>query len=111
MITNLALTCGTGAVGRCLAGTPVGRVDCLARATSRRTPKKKESGDKSPHSKGGMPAVKKKQVRAGIVGAGFSARFHFEAIHKVHGTDVDVVGVYAIDGEQGRGVCPTARDP
>jgi predicted dehydrogenase len=72
----------------------------LARATSRRTPKKKESGDKSPHSKGGIPAVKKKQVRAGIVGAGFSARFHFEAIHKVHGTDVDVVGVYAIDGEQ-----------
>ncbi|MFO7901198.1 MAG: Gfo/Idh/MocA family protein [Planctomycetota bacterium] len=44
--------------------------------------------------------MKKKTVRAGLVGAGFSATFHYEAIRKVHGTDVEVVGVYALDREQ-----------
>jgi predicted dehydrogenase len=42
----------------------------------------------------------KKTVRTGIVGAGFSATFHFDAIEKVHGTNVEVVGVYAKDSEQ-----------
>ena len=42
----------------------------------------------------------KKSVRTGIVGSGFSASFHFEAIHKVHGTDVDVRGVFSIDTDQ-----------
>jgi len=44
----------------------------------------------------------KKVVRAGIVGAGFSARFHYEAIGKVYGTDVDLKGVYALDMDQAR---------
>lgn len=44
--------------------------------------------------------MQKKTVRAGIVGAGFSATFHYEAIRKVHGTNVEVVGVYALDHEQ-----------
>jgi predicted dehydrogenase len=39
----------------------------------------------------------KKTVRAGIVGAGFAAAFHFEAIKKVHGANVEVQGVYALD--------------
>ncbi|MBE0534630.1 MAG: Gfo/Idh/MocA family oxidoreductase [Phycisphaerae bacterium] len=38
--------------------------------------------------------MEKKTVRTGIVGAGFSASFHYEALRKVHGVDVDVVGVY-----------------
>ena len=42
----------------------------------------------------------KRTVRAGIVGAGFSARFHFEAIRKVHDTNVEVMGVYALDHAQ-----------
>jgi len=42
----------------------------------------------------------KKTVRTGIVGAGFSATFHFDAIEKVHGTNVEVVGVYAKDAGQ-----------
>ena len=42
----------------------------------------------------------KKTVRTGIVGAGFSATFHFDALQKVHGTDVEVVGVYAANAEQ-----------
>ncbi len=42
----------------------------------------------------------KKTVRCGIVGAGFSASFHFEAIRKVYGTNVDVVGVHATEGAQ-----------
>jgi predicted dehydrogenase len=46
--------------------------------------------------------MKKKTVRAGIVGAGFSARFHFESLRRVHGTNVEVVGVHALDGDQAR---------
>ena len=42
----------------------------------------------------------KKTVRTGIVGSGFSASFHFEAIRKVYGTDVDVRGVFSVDADQ-----------
>ncbi len=44
--------------------------------------------------------MKKKTVHAGIVGAGFSASFHFEAIRKVYGTNVEIEGVYALDGAE-----------
>lgn len=46
--------------------------------------------------------MQKKTVRTGIVGAGFSATFHFEAISKIYGTNVEVVGVHTIDVEQGK---------
>jgi predicted dehydrogenase len=36
----------------------------------------------------------KKTVRSGIIGAGFSASFHFEAVKKLYGTDAEVVGVF-----------------
>jgi predicted dehydrogenase len=42
----------------------------------------------------------KKTVRAGIVGAGFAATFHFESLMKVHSTNVEVKGVYATDTGQ-----------
>lgn len=42
----------------------------------------------------------KKTLRVGIVGAGFSARFHWHAIQKVHGTIPEVVGIYALDAAQ-----------
>ncbi|MHC4249150.1 MAG: Gfo/Idh/MocA family protein [Planctomycetota bacterium] len=45
----------------------------------------------------------KKTVRTGIVGAGFAAGFHFEALRKVHAVDVDVVGVFAADRAQAAG--------
>ena len=44
--------------------------------------------------------MEKKTVRTGIVGAGFSARFHFEALSRVYGTNVEVKGVYALDRAQ-----------
>lgn len=44
--------------------------------------------------------MQKKTVRAGIVGAGFSASFHYEAIRKVYGVNVEVAGVYALDQAQ-----------
>jgi predicted dehydrogenase len=44
--------------------------------------------------------AKRKDVRTGIVGAGFSASFHFEAIKKVYGTNPDVVGVFALDRQE-----------
>ncbi len=37
----------------------------------------------------------KKTIRTGIIGSGFSAAFHFEALQKVHGTNVEVIGVYS----------------
>lgn len=44
--------------------------------------------------------MNKKTVRTGIVGAGFSASFHFEAIKKVYGTNVEVQGVHALEGAE-----------
>ena len=46
--------------------------------------------------------MNKPTLRAGIVGAGFSARFHWEALRKVCGVNVDVRGVYALDTDQAR---------
>lgn len=46
--------------------------------------------------------MKKKTVRTGIVGSGFSATFHFEALSKVHGTNVEVIGVHTLDVEGGK---------
>ena len=31
-------------------------------------------------------------IRAGIVGSGFAARFHLEAMRKVYGVNVDITG-------------------
>src|SRR4030042_5679981 len=44
--------------------------------------------------------MEKKTVRTGIIGAGFCATFHYECLRKVHGTDVEIEGVYAIDTGQ-----------
>jgi predicted dehydrogenase len=41
--------------------------------------------------------MEKKTVRTGIVGAGFSATFHYHALQKVYGTNIDVVGVHTLD--------------
>ncbi|MBN1853004.1 MAG: Gfo/Idh/MocA family oxidoreductase [Pirellulales bacterium] len=46
--------------------------------------------------------MKKKLIRSGIVGSGFSATFHYEAITKIYGTDVQVVGVHSLDREGGQ---------
>jgi len=46
--------------------------------------------------------MQKKRVRAGIVGSGFSATFHFEALARVYGTEVEVVGVHSKDVAGGR---------
>jgi len=46
--------------------------------------------------------MEKKTIRTGIAGSGFSARFHFEALRKIHGTNVEVVGVHSIDTEGGQ---------
>jgi predicted dehydrogenase len=43
----------------------------------------------------------KNAVRAGLVGSGFAARFHFEALQRVYGTEVDVTGVYSPTRENG----------
>lgn len=46
--------------------------------------------------------MQKKTVRTGIVGSGFSATFHYEALTKVYGTHVEVVGIHSKDREQGQ---------
>jgi len=40
--------------------------------------------------------MKRKIIRAGIVGSGFAARFHYDAIQRVYNADVEIVGVYSI---------------
>lgn len=42
----------------------------------------------------------KKVVRAGIVGAGFAAKFHYEALQRVFSTKVEVTGVYSRSTKQ-----------
>ena len=44
--------------------------------------------------------MEKKTVSTGIIGAGFAATFHFECLKKVHGTNVEVEGVFSTDTEQ-----------
>jgi len=44
--------------------------------------------------------MEKKTIRTGIIGAGFAATFHFECLKKVHGTNVEVEGVFATDTDQ-----------
>ncbi len=39
--------------------------------------------------------MSKNSVRAGIVGSGFAARFHVEALRKVYGIQVEIAGVYS----------------
>ena len=39
----------------------------------------------------------KKTIRTGIVGSGFSATFHFDALRRVYGANVEVVGVHSKD--------------
>ena len=46
--------------------------------------------------------MKKKTIRTGIIGAGFAATFHFECLKKIHDTNVEVEGVFAIDTEQAK---------
>jgi predicted dehydrogenase len=46
--------------------------------------------------------MEKKTIRTGIVGAGFSASFHFEALQRVYGCNVEVIGTHTIDVEQGK---------
>ncbi|NNK14869.1 MAG: Gfo/Idh/MocA family oxidoreductase, partial [Desulfofustis sp.] len=41
-------------------------------------------------------------VRAGIVGSGFAARFHLEAMRKVYGISVEIAGVYSPTAENCR---------
>ncbi len=44
----------------------------------------------------------KPTVRSGIIGAGFAATFHYEAVQAVAGVDAQVVGVFATDADQAR---------
>ncbi|HEY3321111.1 MAG TPA: Gfo/Idh/MocA family oxidoreductase [Planctomycetota bacterium] len=44
----------------------------------------------------------KKTVRSGIVGTGFAACFHYEALQRVHGVDVQIAGVFSADMQQAK---------
>jgi predicted dehydrogenase len=44
--------------------------------------------------------MNKSVVKAGIIGSGFAARFHFEALKRVFSTTVEVVGVFSISTEE-----------
>jgi len=44
--------------------------------------------------------MQKKTVRSGIVGCGFSGSFHFSALQKVYGTNVEFAGIYDASREK-----------
>ena len=46
--------------------------------------------------------TRKRTVRAGIVGAGFAASFHFQALARIYGTNVEVAGVHSAHPERGQ---------
>lgn len=39
--------------------------------------------------------MEKKVIRAGIIGSGFAAKFHFDALQRVYNTKVEVLGAYS----------------
>ena len=39
--------------------------------------------------------MKKQKLRTGIVGSGFSASFHVEALRRVYGVEIEITGVYS----------------
>ena len=44
----------------------------------------------------------KPKVRSGIVGSGFAANLHYEGIHRVYGTDAELVGIFSPTPENAR---------
>ncbi len=50
-----------------------------------------------------MKMASKPKVRAGIVGSGYAANFHFEAVHRVPHADVEVAGVFSPTPANARG--------
>ena len=39
--------------------------------------------------------MKKNRLKTGIIGSGFAASFHYEAVKRVYGTEVEIAGVYS----------------
>lgn len=37
-----------------------------------------------------------KKIRIGLIGAGFAACYHVECLHRVYGSDIEIVGVYSL---------------
>ena len=44
--------------------------------------------------------MNKEIIRAGIVGSGFAARFHYDALQRVFSAKVEIVGVYSVAAEE-----------
>ncbi|PIQ22869.1 MAG: oxidoreductase [Cytophagales bacterium CG18_big_fil_WC_8_21_14_2_50_42_9] len=43
--------------------------------------------------------MNKKPLRAGIVGSGFAAKFHYDALQRVYSTKVETIGAYSVSPE------------
>jgi predicted dehydrogenase len=46
--------------------------------------------------------MEKKKIRAGLLGSGFSASFHYDALCRVYGANVEVCGVYSPNADRCR---------
>lgn len=49
--------------------------------------------------------MNKIKLRSGIIGSGFAARFHFDALQRVHSVQVEVVGAYSKSPEELHSFC------
>jgi predicted dehydrogenase len=51
--------------------------------------------------------MEKKVIRAGIIGSGFAAKFHLDALQRVFSTKVEIAGVYSKSPEELKELCET----
>lgn len=49
--------------------------------------------------------MQRKEIKAGIIGSGFAARFHFDALQRVYGTRVKIMGAYSPTSEHLQKFC------
>ena len=49
--------------------------------------------------------MKKAEVKAGIIGSGFAAKFHVEALKRVSGVNVEIVGAYSRNADKLKQFC------
>lgn len=46
--------------------------------------------------------IEKKEIKAGFIGSGYAAGFHLEAVKRVYGSRVDVIGVFSRNQENAK---------
>jgi len=46
-----------------------------------------------------------KAIKVGIIGSGFAARFHYEALKRVYGVRIEIIGAFSRNSENLNSFC------